>query len=978
MPIRRHFVVPLLIAAISCGSPQTKSTTTTTTATTTAAPKASAGGAAANLATTTQPSSAALGTLPVDGRIRTGKLSNGLTYYILPHKKPEKRALLWLAVNAGSVLEDDDQRGLAHFLEHMAFNGTKRFKKLAIVNFIERIGMRFGADLNAYTSFDQTVYQLQVPTDDEKLLSQGFVILSEWASAIAFEPSEVESERGVVLEEWRKGLGASKRVLNQQLPVLLKGSRYAERLPIGKPKIIKTAPRSALTRFYADWYRPDLMAVVVVGDIDRDDIEKRIVATFGGLKNPAKPRPRPVAKVPTHAQTLVTTTVDKELDRTVVQLVHKMPHRELRTEQDYRRSLLERLYAAMLNERFGEIRTRKNAPFLGAFAGLASWVRTMDAFVLYAAVQGQKVDAGVRALAEEVERINRHGFTAAELIRAKKKLLRTVERAVAMRDKRNSRVFAKEILRYHFSAEAMPGVERELKLTQRIMAKVGLSDVNGLAKGWIHSANRVIAISAPAGAKVPKSAELIALATPKSDSEIGPWVEKKTADNLMAKLPKPGKVTAARTLPKLGVTVWTLSNGAKVWIKPTQFKNDEVRFVAVSPGGHSLASDAQFHSAQQAAKLAALGGVGAHDQVALGKVLAGRVVSVTPYISDLNEGLKGHASPKDLEALLQLAHLRFVAPRTDKEAFDTWHKQQTEALKNRGRSPRRVFFDKFSSYVSKNHLRRQPPSLATLAKVDLARAMAFYKERFENAGDFSFVFVGNVNPKTLKPLVERYLASLPAVKKREKWKDVGITRLSQGQVTVRKGVEPTAFVLVYFTFGLGKKMPWSLDLQDDAKMLSGALRIRLREVLREKMAGVYGVGARSSISRYPEGRATTFVAFGCAPDNVPALKKAVLDVIAEVQTKGVSDEIVAKLKAMRSRQFEVKSKDNRHWIGELKTHIWHGTNPERILQSHADRVTSARIQSTAKRLITKDTFVFGQLLPQAAAGLPAKAPKMNK
>ena len=965
----------LLLAFTACGG-ATAQGKTDTPASGAAATTTGASATAAAASVTTAAAAIPADALPVDPRIRTGKLANGLTYYILPHKKPEKRALLWLAVNAGSVLEDEDQRGLAHFLEHMAFNGTKQFKKLAIVNYIERIGMQFGADLNAYTSFDQTVYQLQVPTDDTKLLTQGFTILSEWASAIAFEPDEVESERGVVLEEWRKGLGAQKRVLNEQLPVLLKGSVYAERLPIGLPKVIKTAPRSALTRFYRDWYRPDLMAVVVVGDIDAGDIEKRIKATFSGMTAPAKPRVRPELTVPDHAQTLVTTTLDKELDRTIIQMVHKMPHRKLQTANDYRRSVLERLYAAILNERFAELRLVKDAPFLGAFAGMAKWVRTMDAFVLYAAVKGDKVGAGIKALADEVERINRHGFTAAELQRAKVKMLRNVERARAMRDKQNSKVFANEILRYHFAAEAMPGVERELTLTQQILAAVQLSDINSLAKGWIQTANRVIAISAPVGTKLPTDPELIALATPAADAKIAARAEKAAVKPLMETLPTPGAVTKETQIAKLGVTVWTLSNGATVWVKPTTFKDDEVRFSAFSAGGTSLAKDANFDSATHAATLANLGGLAKFSQVELGYTLAGKVASMTPYIDELDEGLRGTSARKDVETLLQLAHLRFAAPRKDEEAFAAWRVEKAEALKNRGRSPQRVFFDTFGKVVSKNHLRRQPPSLDGLAKVDLDAAMAFYRQRFADAGDFTFVVVGNVDLKQLKPLVARYLGSLPSPTqgrrgKKESWRDPGIQRLSTGEITVRKGVEPTAFVLVYFTM----KAKWSLDGEDDANMLSAALKIRLREVLREKMSGVYGVSARSTLSRWPKGRSTTFVAFGCAPENVAALKAAVLTVIAEVQTQGVNAEIIEKIKATRTRQFEVKLKSNEYWLGQLKTHLWLGTDPLKILdtKTRVDRVSSARIQATARRVLTPKTFVFGQLLPADKPAEPTGA-----
>lgn len=902
--------------------------------------------------------------LPIDKRIKVGKLANGLTYYILPHRKPEKRAYFWLAVNAGSVLEDDDQRGLAHFVEHMGFNGTKRFPKQDLVNFLERMGVKFGADLNAYTSFDETVYMLQVPTDKVELVDKALQVLRDWAGDVSFDPTEVEKERGVVLEEWRLGRGAFMRIFDKQAPVLFHGSKYADRITIGKPEIIKGAPREALVRFYKDFYRPDLMAVVAVGDFETADIEKKIAAEFGDLKSPAKPRPRPHMAMPSHKDTLVSVETDTEMPNASVQVLNKMPHRPQASERDYRRMLGEQLYGAMINARLDELRRKPGSPFLFAFAGTNPFVRTTDAFARTAYVKEDAVEPGLATLLEEVVRVEKHGFRQTELDRAKKDMLRNFEQSVVQRDKRDGREFASEIVRNFLQAETMPGIETEKALAEKLLPTFTIEELDGLAKTWGGAENRVLAVAGPAKMKKPAPDGLLAIVRAAQQKNVKAYEDAVSSAPLLASAPKAGKITAERKLPDIGVVEWKLSNGTRVVWKSTDYRFDEVRFSAFSPGGHSLAKDADFESAQFSDDVVNEAGLGPFDAVQLRKALTGKIANVSPRVSELEEGFWGSGSPTDLETMMQLVHLYFTAPRRDPAAFEAWKARETEFVRNRRLMPEVVFYEDMQLLLSQNHKRRQPVTPEMLAKVDLDRALASYRDRFAEAGDFTFTFVGNLEPDKLRPLVETYLASLPTRHRKEKWRDVGV-KWPKGapQKTVVKGREPKSMVMIAF-HGNEK---WTRDTDNDMRMLGEVLRIRLREVLREDMGGVYGVGANGTIARRPKQEYRFTVNFGCSPDNVDKLKQAVFDEIKALQDKGIGDDTIGKVKEARIRAHEVNLRENGFWERELSRAWNYGDDPKLIpdIKPMVDKITSDRVKAAARKYLHTETAAFGVLKPEA-------------
>ena len=903
--------------------------------------------------------------LPLWPKVTKGKLKNGLTYYIYKHAKPEKRAFLWLAVNAGSILEDDDQRGLAHFDEHMAFNGTKRFPKAAIVNYLEKIGMQFGADLNAYTSWDQTVYQLQVPTDDPAFVGKGLDILRDWAGDVTYDAAEVDKERGVVLEEWRLGRGAQSRLFDKQLPVLFKGSRYADRATIGVPDTLKKAPRDALYRFYKDWYRPDLMAVIAVGDFEPADLEKQISAKFGDLANPAKERARITPDVPKADGTRVSIETDKEMPALIVSVYNEMPRRPQLSKKDYRRLVVEQLYNAILNERLSSIARKKDAPFALAGAGTEPLVREIDAFARTAQAKDGKVEDALRALFTEVLRVEKHGFVQSELDRARANLARFYEQSAVEEESEPSTQYTDEITRNFFTGELMIGRVAEKDLAMSILPTVTVEETNALGKTFGGAENRVILISGPDGAKLPDRARALAIVDEVSKTPVTPWEDKAASQKLMAEQPKPGKVIKETKNDKIGVTEWTLSNGVKVIVKPTDYEPDQIVVAGTSPGGLALAKDKEFLTDRLADDMVDLGGAGAFDSEQLTKMLTGTRVSVATNIGETTDTVAASASGKDLETMFQLIYLKMVSPRKDAEQFEVFKKNATEALTNQLRVPEVQYQRQSQAVVFQHNPRKAPIEPADLEKIDLDKALAFYKDRFGDATDFTFVIVGSFETEKLRPLVETYLGALPAKGRKETERDDKV-RLVPGVVKKQWtiGQEPKARVSLLFH---GDES-WSRDKDRDMFLLGQVLSIRLREVLREDMGGVYGVGAQGELNRGPHQERQFFIQFGCAPENVDKLIKATFDEIAAIEKNGVGEEYLEKVRTGFTRERELALRSNGFWSGWLENASRYKDDPAIVLDPSGmvKRATSANLQAAAKRYLDSKQYYQSVLLPAAA------------
>jgi len=903
--------------------------------------------------------------LKVDPAVTIGTLENGLTYYIKVNKKPEKRAELRLAVKVGSIVEDDDQQGLAHFCEHMAFNGTKSFPKQDLVNFLEKSGVRFGPELNAYTSFDETVYMLQVPTDSQAIMKKGFQILKEWGQSIMFEGDEIDKERGVLVEEWRLGRGADQRVWMKHIPLQLYKSHYADRIVIGKKEILESFKHDVLRRFYKDWYRPDLMALIAVGDFDKAEIEALIKTQFADLKNPKPERERKQFPVPDHVETLVSIATDAELTNTTVNASFKRATHDVRTVGEYRNEILGQLYDGMFNQRIQERIQKPNPPFVYGYGYDSRFIGEKQAYTLMAMVKENSILDGLEAILTEAFRVKQHGFTASELERQKASSLRWIERQYKERDKSESRMVIGELIRNFLVRETIPGIEVEFELYKQFTGGITVDEINKLAALRMSDGNRVITVSAPKkeGVKVPTEAEILALMQKLSITKLDPYIDKVSTEPLVSKMPKAGKVVNEKTIAALGVTEWKLSNGARVVLKPTDFKNDEILFSAYSEGGTSLVPDQDFLSASSASQVIGSSGVGEFDAIALQKKLAGKVASVSPTISTLSEGFTGSASPQDLETLLQLVYLYGTSPRKDTAAFSALMSRYSAMLQNRSVSPEGAFYDTVGVTMANYHYRARPMTTKLLEEVNLDKAVAVYKDRFADFSDFTFFVVGNFKLETIKPLVEQYLAALPSTNRVERWKDIGM-KPPKGTISkqVYRGVEPKSSVQLVFT----GPFEWSQQNRYDFQSMLEVLNIKLREVIREEKGGTYGVGAYGGPSLYPRQEYTVTVSWGCNPERVDELVTTALQVLDSLKLKKPDDIYIDKAKELQRRTYEVSLKQNNFWMSNFRTYYANNENPELMLNypKLIENLRAETIQKAVQKYFDMKNYVKVVLYPE--------------
>ena len=908
-------------------------------------------------------------TIPVDPLITVRTLPNGLRYYVRVNKQPAGRAELRLAVKAGSVLEDDDQRGLAHFVEHMAFNGTRNFPKQDITAFMQSLGMRFGAHVNAHTGFDETVYELQVPIGNPATLDRALLVLEDWARNVTFDPQEVERERGVVLEEWRLGLGADSRVRDAQMPILLNGSRYAERLPIGQPEVLRTASVERLRQFYKDWYRPDLMAVIVVGDFDGAAVEKAVAARFGQIPAapPGSARPRPDYKVPDRPGTRYAITTDKEVTNTVVGVFNWMPARDQMTLGAYRQQMVERLFTGLLSDRLDEVANKPGAPFLAAQTNRALLVRTAEVTALNALVPEDGVARGLTAALAEITRVAKMGFTQTELDRQKLGTFQYLEQALVERDKSPSAPLADEFIRNFLQDEPIPGIAYEYGLSQRFLPTITLAEVNNVAETWLPDKNRVVTVTAPEAAKprIPAETALAAAIKGATDAKMTGYVDTVANKPLLDPLPKPGTVASERNIGTTGVTEWRLSNGARVVLKPTTNKEDEILFRAISPGGTSLASDADFIAASTADEVVAQGGLGSLSRLELTKVLAGANTAVPADIGDTEEGLQGGSTKRDLEKMFQLIYLNFTAPRADAEQFQVFTSQLKILAANQQAQPEAAFQAALAAALTQDHIRSRPLTPALVDQMNLNKSLAFYKDRFADASDFTFVFVGSFDLPTIKPLVERYVATLPSINRKEMARDVGIkppTGVVEKHVT--KGIDPKSQVSIVFTGPFQDNERNRQIVSAMAALLSGDLN----RTLREDLGGTYGISVQPTFNKFPREEYSLSINFGCDPGRMQELIKVAFKVIDDFRENGASMGRVAEAKLSAKRDLEVDLQQNRYLLNEIVQKYEKGEDVSEVFSPPGiDELTPALIRDAARQYLNKDRYVEVTLSPEKKA-----------
>jgi zinc protease len=909
--------------------------------------------------------------MPVDPNVKIGRLSNGLTYYIRHNGLPEKRVELRLVVNAGSVLEDEDQRGLAHFMEHMNFNGTKRFPKNELVSYLQSIGVKFGADLNAYTGFDETVYILPVPTDKPGLVEKGLEILEDWAHNALLDPEEIEKERGVVIEEWRLSRGANERMMRQTLPVQYRGSRYADRLPIGNKHTLETFSFEALKRFYTDWYRPDLQAVIVVGDIDVNDIEQKIVSIFSDIPVASSPRPRIAFGVPDHPGTLTVVAKDKETAFPSVQVLYKKDPQPDTSIEDYVRYMNRRMFTDMLNSRLRERTLATNPPFVqaGTYYG-NSLARTKDAYLLYANSSDTGMSHSLAALISENRRVLLYGFTPTEFELQKKQILSFYDRIFSEREKEESFKYVNEYINNFLDNEPIPGIEWEYDFVKQYLSTVRLEEINNLAKEWITPDNMVVTFYAPEkeGVEIPSAEEISTLIKDIEAASVSVYEEKKISTELLnAERIRPGKIISSKTDDELQTTTLKLSNGATVILKSTNFKNDEILFRAFSKGGHSLVKDADYHSALNAAAIVAQSGLGDHSAVELMNMLKGKNTNLSASIGLYSEGFLGNTIPKETETLLQLLHLYFTAPRKDPAAFESFKTRQKQLYENLAANPQIHFSAELQKLLSRNHPRAGGlPKPEDFDKIDPDRSIAIFRERFANAGDFTFFFVGAFEEDSIKPFIEKYIGSLPGKPVKENFRDLGI-RPPTGMVdkAISKGAEQQSQVALYFI----TPAQYSQSDAFKIKSLGELLSIKLVENLREEKGSVYGVNAAGGMAKYPYSYSTFSINFPCAPENADTLSKIAVQELRNIIKAGVNEEDLAKVKEQQRRKLQTDLRQNQYWLNALYDAYYLGNDPGKTIlrQKEIDALTGKMIQDVARKYINLNAFIRGVLMPEKSS-----------
>lgn len=868
--------------------------------------------------------------IPVDSRLTMGKLSNGMHYYIQKNARPENRAELRLALNAGSILEDDDQQGLAHFVEHMAFNGTKNFAKSELVDYLETIGAKFGPDLNAYTSFDETVYMLQIRTDSAALFDKGMQILRDWAHDVTFEDQEIDKERGVVESEWRSRLSPDQRMQQKTLPVLYHGSRYAKRLPIGDPDIIRNADYATIKRFYKDWYRPDLMAVVVVGDVDVAAVEDKIKSLFGDIPHDPNGPKRVLHTVPDHDETLVAIATDKEASFTVLQVAYKHDKQDVKNLQDYRQSIVHNLYNTMIGARLEEIGKQPDPPFIFAYSGYSGDIGDLATYTSYAFVPEGKAAAALDAVLTENKRILLHGFTPGEFQRAKENIMEGAEKSFKEMDKSESANIAMRYVYKYLDAIPTPGPDQVLELYQKLIPTIQLSEVNQLASKWIRDENRVVVLTAPEkeGVPLPTEAEIHSMLSRIDGMEVAPYKDDVLDIPLFDEVLTPVTLKTAKVYDDVGIEYLELANGVAVYLKHTDFKNDEILMSAVSPGGTSLYQDEDFVNARNSASVIAEAGIGAFSTTQLDKLLAGKSVSVRPYVGSLNEGMSGSSSPDDIEIMFQLIYKFFKDPRIDQEAFTSFVAKQRGIYKNLMSNPNYFFSDYASKLKYDNHPRVGFPTDEDWAQLEFDRAVDIYKERFADASDFTFSFVGNFDRDKMLNFIQTYLGNLPVGTQQESWKDIGI-RPVNGVVKDRfkNGEAPKTNVQLFFH----GDFEWS---QDNDYLLGSSidyLKIKLREALREDLGGVYGVNIYGGGSKDPYPNYSITIGFNSDPPKTDTLIQAAHEVIKKAIEEGPNEADMTKVKETQRQARTKELKENRFWQGLIRSHVLQSLGFEDIL-----------------------------------------------
>ena len=900
--------------------------------------------------------------IPIDPNVRIGKLDNGLTYYIRHNELPENRADFYIAQKVGSILEEENQRGLAHFLEHMCFNGTTNFPGKGIINWLETIGVRFGENLNAYTSIDETVYNINnVPVTRDGIVDSCLLILHDWANDLTLDPKEIDNERGVIHEEWRTGQGAMMRMYEQALPKAFEGSKYGHRLPIGTIEVIDNFPYQALRDYYEKWYRPDQQGIVVVGDIDVDKVEAKIKEIFSPIEMPANAAERVYEQVPDNKEPIITIAKDKEQPATMIYIWHKHPATPNEAKgqlsylvQNYMLSMVE----SMLNARLEELRQGANPPFINAGSGNNDFLlaKTVEAFAGIAISKDDGIPTALATLIREIERARKFGFTASEYARAKADYLRGLESAYNERDKMKNNQYVQEYVRHFIDNEPIPGIETEYALMNQLAPNIPVEAINSILPQLIKDENIVINIFGPdkEGMVYPTEAEILDILNKTKAEEITAYVDKVSDEPLMKETPKAGKIVKTEEGP-FGSTALTLSNGVRVVVKNTDFKADEIRMRAFSPGGTSVFGTKEALQIKMLNSVAGLGGLGNFSNVDLEKVLAGKKASVNASVSDLSEGLNGSCSPKDLETMLQLVYLSFTAPRMDNDAFESFKQRTKAALANQEADPSMALTDTLQREMYGNHPMAGRVKADMIDQTDYNRIMEMYKDRFKEAGDFTFLFVGNINLEEAKPLIETYLGGLPTINRKENYQDIklDIQKGTRKNLFEKQMETPKATVISIISGDCEYNLKNNLLMT----MLSQTMSMVYLETVREKEGASYGVSAYGQLSRGTKDEAFFQIYFDTDPAKREKMEQIVMTELQKVANEGPRPEHLAKVKEFLLKKHIENTKENGYWLGQLNNYYWYNTDMNTDYEKLVNELTVEDVKKFTKALLNQGNII---------------------
>ncbi len=907
--------------------------------------------------------------VPVDKKVRMGKLDNGITYYIRANKKPEGRVQFRLAVNAGSVMEDDDQQGLAHFCEHMAFNGTEYYPHNELINKLQAKGVQFGGHVNAWTSFDETVYYVNMPNDDE-MLEMGMKILDGWASKLLMDPKEIDAERGVIREEWRGRLGAQDRLQKQYWPIMLQGSRYAERIPIGLESVIMNFQRPVIMRFYQDWYRPDLQAVIIVGDIDVDKIEAKVKEYFNDNKMPANPKPRPDYEVPGNKEPLVAIATDKEAPSAGIQMMWKHAKAPTGTVGDYRQMLVRNLATNMINARFEEMAEKSTAPFLYAGGGYGGFIgKHTDGFFLSCYPKDNRIEEATALLLKEMKRVDEHGFVQTELDRAKESLLEGYRKSAKELNKTQSNSFAQEYTNHFLEGEVIPGIRQEDAYAREFVPEISLDEVNNVVKDWITDENFIYILTAPEkdGYKIPSKNEVLKIVADSKKEVTEPWVDNYKEEELFTAQVNEVHPVVLSSNDILGYTEYILPNSIRFVVKKTNYKEDEIQMSSFAFGGAALYNDNEAFLVSQAADIIDEAGIGNFSSSQLNKKLQGKSIRISPSIGGTTQGFSGSCSPKDLETMLQLLYLYYEAPRKDQESFD----RSIEALRTQSRmaeaNPQVKFMKDYYGKAYNNNPRLViVPSEKDIDGLNLDRIYSVFKERFNDATDQEFFFVGNISDADIQTIAN-YLSLLPTTGKQSGEKKIDRSpKLADGvnHSLTLAGTDKQGMVLIQ-----GETSGFKGNLRERLVVtaLGEALQIRTTEVIREKMGETYSPYATASYGIDFDGEVTWMFYLQCAPENCESVENAAIDLIKECIKKGCSKETLEKVKLQMIKEHETRIQENSYWMGQIMGSFMYAENRDANVRDYeklVNSITVADLKRVAKQYFDLDHYMVGTLKPE--------------